>query len=341
MTHVHDTRPLTFDPRTSQLDPPAGAIYGKTSYTPPGYSQDATWDNDDTRLSGIVQKASGTLAQSFWVYWVNGEKPPYYIVIQQLSGPFSPGNITAPTPASQGFFQTGVQLTTEILGADGKPYPTGGDTGATLLGFGPTSFSSSPTNPNAPVNIDTRMTLLVNIGGSLQPSEFEATSENQVWLDGWGIKVISEPASLKLSTYFHQQDVWDPSADLPSNWPRWYLKVYDLAYEPPPAQPPQTGNTAPPAKASITSLSLQTLSAWRFNVKNGDPMNPPSLPVTFRTTVEQGLAAYHNPDACKTRITGAGPIPTIVGAHHLQYKSATFSNDWKDDLQRIVNQSPQ
>jgi hypothetical protein len=102
--------------------------------------------------------------------------------------------------------------------------------------------------------------------------------------------------------------------------PRWqtccpltfYLDLFDAS----------DNMTAPPP-ASSGSLALSVLSAWKFIVPNPGA-TPPSFPVQFSTTLSQSLAALHNPNACKTVITGSGAFPIINGAHHIVDAANTY-----------------
>jgi hypothetical protein len=305
------------------IPPGIGALWGKTEQSQAFTGAAVGW-TDDNVIGSLTQTPSGTAANEFYCYWVNGTaQDVYYIVIQRQTLSFSPGSIIAKQPTSVGFFQYAFSVTNTVLDGSGNPLPAGS---ASLLSHSPSAFSPSPgTNPQVALSVP--MVLLIDQGGSYSPTDFTATDTESVTLADWGI--ADNTANLTNSLLFHQVTTWDPTTAGPADWQRWYLNAYDVEKD-------ATDNVLLPPATSYNSLELSVLLAWQFNV-TGTPTAPPSLPLQFQTTVKQSLAAIHNPTACKTIITTTGGFSAVAGSHHITTSDTAYSAlTTSTDLQKVV-----
>lgn len=320
------------------LTPPAGAIYGRWGDSLGPYPTSLTWDDDKT-IAGGTQYASGQANSETWVYWVDADMQDCrYVIIQRLTGTFSPGTVLANTPASRGFFQHGVAVTTRL------EVPAG--TSAQLRASTPQTFTPSPANPDAPIDLRLPMMLLLSPEGDFKPTEFDATETGSVRLSGWGVSTLS-PDPLTLTTWFHQVAVpdeqgrlvgWDPAVHAPQDWPRWYTRLYDDA-----------GNTLAPPDQSRGNLQFELLVAWEIRAGASVPIRPDvdprpkpvSLPVKLTVSFRQDLAAFHNPAGCNTVFHGDGSVPIINGAFHIHpIPQAHLPFVWEKNLAAAVHVGP-
>jgi hypothetical protein len=315
------TTPFTDVPADSTLVPPQGAVFGSETLALGPFSQSLGW-TDDRAIASQTQTANGSGVSEYYVYWVNGVTNPYYVIIQRITGSFSPGTTLATGPASYGFFQTGVTISNVLASPNAS---------ASLLGYSPGTFVSGSGGSEAPVTLSVPMILSLPSSGGWAPQQFMAQEQAGIPLPDWAILDQSQPGKLSQQTCFHQLNPWDPTAHPPEQWPYWYSYIYD-----------GNDNTAAPATFSTGSLRFEVIVAWMLTPNNPDamesaPPTPPSLPITLSTTFSQDVAAWHNMAGCLSTFKGSGPLPNISGAHHIHAVHGAFPPSmWAVDLQTIV-----
>lgn len=307
------------------LVPPQGAVFGSVTESLGSFSQNVGW-TDDATIGNQTQAANGNANGQYYVYWVNGVKNPYYVVIQRIVGSFSPGNMIAKGPNSYGFFQAVVSLSSALA--------AGSNATASMVAHSPGTFVSSQGSADAPVNLDVPMILLLPSGGGWAPQSFDAVEQTAIPLTDWGILDQTQSSTLTLQSSFHQVTGWDPLAHLPSDWPNWYTFIYD-----------NNDNSMSPASFSTGTLQFEAIVAWMLvpssksesHHHQDKPPAPPSMPITITTSFSQYLAAWHNIAGCNTVYTGSGQIKTINGAHHISYPHQDFPPfTWSVDLKTMV-----
>jgi hypothetical protein len=304
------------------LVPPQGAVFGSVTKSLGPYSQSAGWA-DDSSIGSQTQAAGGSAVAQYYVYWVNGGSNPYYVVIQIITGSFSPGTPLANGPNSYGFFQSAATVSNVLSSAAATP---------TLLVSQPNTFLSGSGGVDAPISLTVKMLLSLPSGGGWAPQQFVATEQSSVHLPDWAVLDQSQSATLTQQTCFHQLNPWDPTTNAASQWPYWYGNVYD-----------GNDNTAPPATFSTAALQFEVAVAWMLAPNTAvarskaSPPPPPSLPITLTTTCSQDLAAWHNAAGCLSTFKGSSALPNISGAHHIDTVHQVYdAYTWSVDLKSIV-----
>lgn len=310
----------------TNLIPPIGATWGYSSFQSPlswtaGGPTLPTLNGraDDATARSNVQSPSGGALTEFYVYYVNGQTPAYYIVILKQTGSFTCGqNQLAQNENSRGWFQYDVLLTANnVADAQGRPFTSG----VMLLGHAPATFPG----PQVPVQLQVPMTLKANTSDGTGPVQFCATVNDLTSLPDWGVSDSSDVANLSTSWDFHEITAWDPTQDLPipiDQYWTWWAKMYG-AYD--------KVVQIPNLSCAPSNLSYEAVTAWRFD-SSLVTKDPSSLVVTFKGGWRHDLAFMHNDAGC---LGAAG-----TGKHHdLFLTSASWPWTCTLDLVQVVSQA--
>lgn len=318
------TLELESTPQAGTFVPPQGAVFGTINKSLGPFSLQAQWPDDRT-IGSQTQSANGSANAQYFVYWVNGVAKPYYLLLQRITGSFSPGSKLASGPHSFGFFQTGVSVSNQLS----VPTAT-----SSLVGHSPGSFESSKTSENAPVNLSIPMILLLPSGGGWSPQEFTAQEQTAIPLANWAILDQSDPGKLLQKSYFHQFSSWNPVTHAVSDWPNWYTLLFD-----------GSDNPVAPPQFSTGTFQFEVVVAWMIEPRTASLAGPtgplpPSIKVELTTALRQELGAWHNVAGCLSSFKGVGPYTTIDGAHHINSVVQSFDPvKWTIDLADIVKKS--
>lgn len=290
---------ISYDAASPTLYPPAGATFGKRTYSHPfnvGWSSPNNGGNaDDYTAGNTTQSPSGILWNDYYVYLVDGEGgTPYYNIVLKQTGSMSPGSRIAASYNSNGYFQYEMFLSQNKVQTQ---------YGAHLVAESP----ATSTDGNVYVNFSLPMRLLVDSDGGKTPMPFTATEQNGYKIEGWGVNDRSAAGQGISDWYFHQIQTWDPTVNPPSDFGSWWANVFHGKYN---------GQVNDMPSTSYNNLQFETITAWRVDT------NSTNVPVTVSGYFGQSCAFLHNYNGCRGAFDGRH--------HHLFWPS--YNPYWSDSL---------
>lgn len=281
--------------------------------------------------------ADGTVTDGPWqvyvyAYWVNGEKPPYYVLIVEEQAGIGLAQIAVTQPASYGYFQGQILLLpTTVADHTGSEITDG----LTLIDHAPKTATDE-----VDVSLQVPMTLF---GDTEQSNDtafpFTATVAGTLDYEGWA--VVDRTSSNAPAWDLHQEAPWNPS-EVWSPWPSDPTICF-RQFDAPDAAFDSSGNVIVPPLLSRGAITYRTVSAWRLDpplftpATGADPQPPPALTVRIQS---QGVihlcAIVHDSGGC------------YYGRRHLYADVASFPTsigcgayDWEIDVQKVASQKLQ
>jgi hypothetical protein len=234
---------------------------------------------DDKVVRTNNQQIAGTyIENTFYIYWVNGQATPEYVVILQQRGTVALGNPNSPSgnSSSEGYFQCQFSVGPNTLQAQAVDVPT--------------SAIEPLSNSGGGFTLQVPMQLWDNATNGT--STFQATDSAAAWSSTAGWDVQNQSTSQVGSWIFHQTGGWDPTVDEVSSWPSWESSVF------------VNGDVPSLPSQSWGSITFGADTVWTItatppgNQWGPAPQAPVSVGVTVAGNFEQQVALFHNSSGC-------------------------------------------
>jgi hypothetical protein len=215
------------------LFPPAGAVFGsvlvevRSTGSLGGAPADCPYVHSQN-----PQNASSFVLNTFYVYLVNGQGAPYYLVILKQTGACGSTGMLMDSPNGRGYAMFDVLLSVKNLTSSG-----------TVLGM-----ATSPNSGETAAQVNQAMQLQVNVPGGTAVQTFHAQDGIQMSLTDWAVMNTSQPAAPESDWRFYQTGVWNPVNDPLPTGPLAFFSASGPI-------------TALPA-ISASTLGLTTYSVW-------------------------------------------------------------------------------
>jgi hypothetical protein len=130
---------------------------------------------DDATVQESGQITNMQVNTEFYVYWVNGVSPPYYVVIHRQTGTMTCGAAVVNNQNSRGWFQSQFNINPNSVNSKD-------DTGFHPLAEGVNQLYHAPlgTNPGIMINFSLPMTPWAQTGHGLGAVAFTATETDKI-----------------------------------------------------------------------------------------------------------------------------------------------------------------
>jgi hypothetical protein len=180
------------------LIPLEGAQFGRTQLSFSGSANPPQIVPRESR-SWASRFQYNTVSANFdvYVYWVDGESPPYYRVIIRQQVTFSPGRVTANVDHTRGFLQ--------CLGRSSLSRVEASSGGRLRL------EARSPSTGEAESQIGGQMVLIANVQGGMGPTIFNYSASGPVGAGGSSGWTVAAGVAPGLPDWiFHATTPWNP-----------------------------------------------------------------------------------------------------------------------------------
>ena len=205
-------------PGDSDLVPPTGASYAIVQVSQP-------WRNTLTQGSwteneGATQVQTSQCAQTFYIYYVNGDnggQPPYYLVLAVQQGAVTAadgGSLCDYGPNERVFV-----LSQNVVSLDLTQCPAG----SSLLTCSPGTTTESPVTDS----VDLPMTVMALADGGLQSTPFTADRTATVPNDDWAASVTGTKGGSpnEAALQYYNTTYWNGATS--ESFAVWWSQMYD------------------------------------------------------------------------------------------------------------------
>ncbi len=227
------------------LIPPEGAQFGRTQLSFFGQAMPPQIVPSESRSwAGRMQYNSVSANYDVYVYWVDGESPPYYRVIIRQQVTFSPGRVTANVDHTRGFLQ--------CLGRSSLSMIEASSGGRLRL------EARSPSTGEAESQISGQMVLMANVQGGLGPTVFNYSASGSVGTGGSSGWTVATGVAPGLPDWiFHATTPWNPQQN-PD------LRDWNIFYQGTSSKPESEMLKPFPAQSSSEYVAT-TFAGWRLD----------------------------------------------------------------------------
>lgn len=244
------------------LTPPGGAYFGSTTLQQTlTDSSTACIPQDCNENTGQCQTVGALNQITFYVYWVNGASPGYYLIILKQTPSFGGGgSVLNNDDGSKGWMMTDAQVFTWLNAWEG-----GGPNG---YPFSTLSATSPPTSADASevlASVSQLMSLIVYVPGSRPQSQpFTASDQVALSLPDWAVLDTSAPAGGTAQWFFAETMPWNPATNPDKN--NWMNEFFS------------DGKCAAFSAISQSTLSTTSYAVWTIH-DDSDWVQPSAPPV--------------------------------------------------------------
>jgi hypothetical protein len=301
----------------------SGAAVGRMNISVPIDSLYSAPFGCDKRMKdrGGQQKIDGNYRTDVFAYWADGreEANPYFVVIARQNLRFNPAAFQASdkiTPIEHMLTWEGETRGLFMTMLDLKPLTFQVeicDDFAAVDESALTNWRNAEKEKGEVISLDTiephaasaqdgqavrfdypAMSLRINdqSGARSQSYAFTPRFVCNDMFRSW--RCLNRASGIEPAWRFHQYEVWDPNDSPPNDWVNWHRNMYDAS---------QGNHVKPMPEQSRTTLSVNTMSAWKIDTKSkSDPPGSAPRPYPVRVKISGGfkglLAAIHMRDAC-------------------------------------------
>jgi hypothetical protein len=303
----------------------AGVAWGNKTFVYPLNGAVASPGDCDRHIKDekrtTPQAFSGRVQLEFNCYWVDGEKTPYFIVIAKQTVDFDPA-VSGHVKPQNTWAWDGNSLGYILYALDYEPagLTATGDAKITLDTWSPRSDFQN----GQALDFSRTMALRRRDQGGARSDifAFPAVSEAVNVFDKWGCKPVIDTVGQKASWRFHEVQAWNPIANPPDEFGRWWNEIYKY-------HPDQDGliRTDWPEQ-SRKRLHTVAISAWRVDCASkpgpqGAPIPENSVTVKYKGSVQARYGFFHNTNGCNR------------GRHHLFPRSFGVTFDLDLNLDKL------
>jgi hypothetical protein len=188
------------------LLPPEGATFGQATYVVPVSLNIGQVPPGVYNYGSKIQALQTSIIYNFYVYWVDGQGTPYYLVLMRQDLNMGVGQIVANEEHARGWWQYLAWTSVASVGSGSR---------VSLLGTSPSAGDNT-----SGVNVE--VYLKQNVPGGTGSQKFTVAHGVQLSLPGWTVENVTQLPTALPAWHFHQTTPWDPSTQPLTTWNYFY-----------------------------------------------------------------------------------------------------------------------